>query len=213
MTEMKYPPWRQRLARSLHINRSQLQAKYYQVASVGSDGRAKNRTMVFRGFLNATHSLLSVTDCRSDKIPQWNTASAPYFEICWYFSGSREQFRISGDVVLLSPSLALSVNESLLGGITKADILKQQWLNLSPTARQAFFAGTPKAPYDENNHAWAGNSPVKVMSHDNLSTISEHFCVVLFIPEAVDYLNLKATPQERYLYSLQENWQETRVNA
>ena len=68
MTEIVYPVWRQRLASSLQANNSEVHSKYFQVASVCPNGRPKNRTMVFRGFLPGTQNLLSVTDLRSDKI-------------------------------------------------------------------------------------------------------------------------------------------------
>ena len=90
MSDFKFPTWRQRLARSLHVNRSQAQSKYFQVATVSMDGLPKNRTMVFRGFLPDSLNLLSVTDIRSDKVADWKLSTPKKFEICWYFAGSRE---------------------------------------------------------------------------------------------------------------------------
>ena len=111
MTQIIYPIWRQRLARSLHINRSQMHSKYYQVASVDPSGRPKNRTMVFRGFLQGTQNLLSVTDLRSEKISEWQGDGKLHFEICWYFTGSREQYRVAGEVALISNSVKSSYQE------------------------------------------------------------------------------------------------------
>jgi pyridoxamine 5'-phosphate oxidase len=218
MTEIGYPPWRQRLARSLHINRSQVHAKYYQVASVCPVGRPKNRTMVFRGFLANSQSLLSVSDTRSEKIAQWQGKFKSHFEICWYFSGSREQYRLSGEVALLSHSLDLSYTQAVLGQQTKQNLLKQQWSNLSANARQAFYSSSPKAPFDENTilsnpakeQLTQGKKPEEI--DIGSSQISDNFCVVIFIPDTVDYLNLKSKPQERCLYDIQDDWKERWVN-
>jgi pyridoxamine 5'-phosphate oxidase len=218
MTEIVYPPWRQRLARSLHINRSQVHAKYYQVASICPAGRPKNRTMVFRGFLANSQSLLSVTDIRSEKVAQWQGKHKSHFEICWYFSGSREQYRLSGEVALLSHSLDLSYTQSVLGQQTKQSLLKQQWSDLSANARQAFYSSSPKAPFDENTilanpakeQLTQGKKPEEI--DIGSSQISDNFCVVIFIPDIVDYLNLKSKPQERCLYDIQDDWKERWVN-
>jgi pyridoxamine 5'-phosphate oxidase len=229
MTEIVYPIWRQRLARSLHVNRSKVQSKYYQVASVCSNGAPKNRTMVFRGFLQDTQSILSVTDVRSEKIEEWQSDNKPRFEICWYFSDSREQYRLAGEVALISNSLDSSYGELVLGKQTQKSILKQQWSNLSTNAKQPFYSSSPKAPFDEDsipaisqyglanqgndvNNEFDSNkgSPSNVADHNN--DISNHFCVVIFIPYTVDYLNLKSKPQQRCLYGIQDDWKELFVN-
>jgi pyridoxamine 5'-phosphate oxidase len=229
MTEIVYPVWRQRLARSLHVNRSQVQSKYYQVASVCSNGAPKNRTMVFRGFLQDTQSLLSVTDVRSEKIEEWQGDNKSRFEICWYFSDSREQYRLAGEVALISNSLDSSYGELVLGKQTQKSILKQQWSNLSTNAKQPFYSSSPKAPFDENsippipedstvnqgndiNHEFdSGNSSKSHVAGHN-SDISNHFCVIVFIPYTVDYFNLKSKPQQRCLYDIQDDWKELFVN-
>jgi len=223
MLEMEFPLWRQRLARSLHINRSQVQSKYYQVASVCPNGRPKNRTMVFRGFLAGTQSLLSVTDLRSEKASEWQIENNAHFEICWYFSGSREQYRLAGEVALLSNSIDYGHDDVLLAGQTKESILKQQWSNLSSRAQEPFFSSTPKAPFDiesENSNNQGSDSSNESDSNNSAITkaadikfeISENFGVVIFIPHSVDYLNLKSKPQERCLYDIQDAWKEVFVN-
>jgi pyridoxamine 5'-phosphate oxidase len=225
MTEIIYPVWRQRLARSLHVNRSQVQSKYYQVASVCSNGAPKNRTMVFRGFLPDTQSILSVTDIRSEKIEEWQGDNQSRFEICWYFSGSREQYRLAGEVALISNSLEPNYETSVLGNQRKNSLLKQQWANLSINAKQPFYSSSPKAPFDEdsilpipedrpgnqvNNEINRNITQSNVADHDN--DISNNFCVVVFIPYTVDYLDLKSKPQQRCLYDIQGNWKEHVVN-
>ncbi|MFT4747244.1 MAG: pyridoxamine 5'-phosphate oxidase [Congregibacter sp.] len=229
MTEIVYPVWRQRLAKSLHVNSSQVQSKYYQVASVSSNGDPKNRTMVFRGFLSGTQSLLSVTDSRSEKIQEWQGDNKSRFEICWYFAGSREQFRLAGEVVLISNSIDSSYEDWVLGEHTKHSLLKQQWSNLSTNAKQPFYSNSPKAPFDEVaiqsfpqdglvnqdndiNDEFDSNLSAQHNITGKHTDMSHNFCVVVFIPHAVDYLNLKSTPQQRCIYEIQDGWKARSVN-
>jgi pyridoxamine 5'-phosphate oxidase len=214
MAEIIYPIWRQRLARSLHINRSQVHSKYFQVASVCSNGYPKNRTVVFRGFLSGTQSLLSVTDLRSEKVTQWQDDHPARFEICWYFSDSREQYRLAGEAVLIANVLDSSERISILAEQTKQSLLKQQWSNLSPNAQQPFNSSSPKAPFDENSLSKnPQNGPVIQNNVNNNGVeMSENFCVIVFIPDTVDYLNLTSKPQQRCLYDKQDGWKELLVN-
>ena len=231
MTKILDPLWQQRLTKSLHVNSSQVQSKYYQVASVCSNGYPKNRTMVFRGFLSGTQSLLSVTDSRSEKIEEWQGENKSRFEICWYFSESREQFRLAGEVALISNSLDSIYEGWVLGKHTKQSILKQQWSNLSTNAREPFYSNSPKAPFSEDSMSSMPhdrlvnkgtdikneldtsinkNAPKNIVSHH--TDMSDNFCVLIFIPHTVDYLNLRTKPQQRCLYAIQGDWKEHPVN-
>ena len=220
MSKLSFPSWRQRLARSLHINRSQVQSRYYQVASVSADGAPKNRTMVFRGFLSDCLSLMSVTDVRSEKMADWKGEGTNKFEICWYFSGSREQYRIAGEVVLVSKDSLRKSNDVEQGQdpeLHTVAFMKQQWANLSGSARASFFGPTPKAPFDDqpieiNSESQTSNSENKNEA-DKALDISDNFCVVIFKPLAVDYLNLKSKPQLRCVSEAVDNWKELEVNA
>ena len=230
MTEIVYPIWRQRLARSLHINRSQVHSKYYQVASVCPSGHPKNRTMVFRGFLMGTQNLLSVTDLRSEKVSEWQGEEKSYFEICWYFTGSREQYRVAGEVALISSSLESNYQDLDLGELTRTNLIKQQWSNLSSNAKEPFYLSSPKAPFDDNSTLLTpqdvavtpaidvnvkindSNSDAANNTVDGKTEISDNFCVIVFTPLTVDYLNLKSKPQQRCLYDIQGDWKEQVVN-
>jgi pyridoxamine 5'-phosphate oxidase len=212
MTEIVYPIWRQRLARSLHINRSQVHSKYYQVASVCPSGRPKNRTMVFRGFLMGTQNLLSVTDLRSEKVSEWQGEEKLHFEICWYFTGSREQYRVAGEVALISNVLESSYRDLDLGELTKTSLIKQQWSNLSSNAKEPFYSSSPKAPFDDNSTLLTPQEEPITSANDVNMQSSDNFCVIVFIPLTVDYLNLKSKPQQRCLYDIQDGWKEQEVN-
>ena len=55
--------WRQALAASVKKNKEPFD-KWYQLATVRTNGRPANRTVVHRGFLNNTDKLLFITDAR-----------------------------------------------------------------------------------------------------------------------------------------------------
>jgi pyridoxamine 5'-phosphate oxidase len=257
MSDFKFPSWRQRLVRSLHVNRSQAQSKYFQVASVSRDGLPKNRTMVFRGFIPESLNLVSVTDTRSEKVVDWQLNTPKEFEICWYFAGSREQYRIAGHISLLNNEILKNADDrdSKIPSVVFSEaFLRQQWANLSRGAQEQFFWPSPRTPVDskaDDKKNDVGNGLVdindaSVINPDALSggtaasqstqtkvtnsesqinnseksnnaesdfDISDHFCVVIFTPLSVDYLNLKSSPQLRCLSDFENNWLELVVNA
>lgn len=212
MSDFKFPTWRQRLARSLHVNRSQAQSKYFQVATVSIDGLPKNRTMVFRGFVPDSLNLLSVTDIRSDKVTDWKVSTPKKFEICWYFAGSREQYRVAGHVSLVSSEL---VNDANIRNPEKKSaylshkFLREQWTNLSSAAKNQFLGPVPKAPFETDT----GKEDLSQRLENVDQDISDNFCVVIFTPLTVDYLNLKTSPQLRCLSDFENDWLEVVINA
>jgi len=95
-------PWRTHLQRALHRNRSNIFSRYFQLATVSEEGYPTNRTVVFRGFLEKSNTIQIVTDIRSEKFK--HLIVNPFVEICWYFSKTREQFRIRGKALLVTES-------------------------------------------------------------------------------------------------------------
>ena len=85
------PPWRTALTAALQRGRTKHETRYLQLATLGLDGRARNRSVVFRGFGPASEVLI-LTDARSTKIAE--LAREPQAEICWYLPVTREQFRL-----------------------------------------------------------------------------------------------------------------------
>jgi len=212
MSDFKFPSWRQRLARSLHVNRSQAQSKYFQVATVSTDGLPKNRTMVFRGFVPDSLNLISVTDIRSDKVADWKLSTPKKFEICWYFAGSREQYRVAGHVSLVSSDLIKDAkirNPERQAAYLSHKFLSEQWQNLSAAAKAQFFWPAPKAPFESESDTEDLSQRPENVNED----ISDNFCVVIFTPLTVDYLNLKNSPQLRCLSDFENDWFEVVVNA
>lgn len=191
---MSLAPWRSPLARALHRNRSLVYARYLQLATIRPDGRPANRTVVFRGFLEDTNQLMFVTDARSRKIEQINYSA--WGEVCWYFPNTREQFRLSGLLTLITET---SSNP------TQQQVRHQVWQTLSDAAREQFTWPDP----GQTREAAAFHS-----SPPDSQVPLAHFCLLLLDPLQVDHLELKGTPQNRHVYQLKdcEGWFVEEVN-
>ncbi len=195
IVNMAIAPWRSYLASALKKNRTQPHSRYFQLATVRSDGTPANRTVVFRGFLEDSNKLKIITDARSQKITeiyirQWG-------EICWYFTNSREQFRIAGNIIVIDANYENSQ-------LQRARELT--WQELSDNARIQFAWAHPGKPR-ANPEAFSPPQPDENKPLDN-------FCLLLFEPVKVDYLRLRGEPQNRTLYVLDEKgiWDVVEVN-
>lgn len=180
---MLLAPWRSPLQRALHRNRSQPDSRYLQLATVTPEAKPANRSVVFRGFLADTNSIQIVTDTRSQKFS--HLQHQPWAEICWYFTKTREQFRLSGKVTLVT------------GEHPAPELIKARqncWHNLSDSGKKQFFWATPVQPLEDNQpHLEINISGIEPPAN---------FCLLLLNPEKVDHLELKGEPQNRYLYLL-----------
>ena len=188
--------WRSPLSSAIHRNRSKPHSRYFQLATVTPEGYPANRTVVFRGFLDdKQNSLKIITDARSAKIQDIEQQSRS--EICWYFTKTREQFRIAGDLRLITAG-----NEDL-------DLLKARkttWHNLSDAARSQFAWADPGQPAADKS-AFDVDLPDPNIPLNN-------FCLLLLIPQKIDYLQLKGDPQQRCIYQLEKDgsWSTQSVN-
>lgn len=189
-------PWRSHLARSLDLNRTQPHSRYFQLATVSSSGEPKNRTVVFRGFRENTDHIQIVTDERSEKIAQ--IQHQPRGEICWYFSETREQFRLLGQLTLVN---------AVCGDRALQQERQQTWQTLSEAARLQFAWPDPGQPRTKNAEAFEPSSPA-------LKTPPSNFCLLLLDPERVDYLQLSGNPHNRSLYRRDRdlNWSIEEIN-
>jgi pyridoxamine 5'-phosphate oxidase len=168
------PSWQEALKTALKKNRREPQARYLQLATVAADGSPRNRTVVFRGFADASDDLLVVTDTRNEKVGE--LIAEPRVELCWYFAITREQFRIRARCDVLDGQTESSQAQRLA-----------LWGQLSEAAAEQFF--------------WAHPGDV-VGSSDSLPVSPEppsHFVGLSFAPQFVDYLSLKH-PQQRVRY-------------
>ncbi len=187
-------PWRSALARALHRNRSRPYSRYFQLATVTPAGRPANRTVVFRGWLPDSNTLTLITDRRSAKVA--DIAAHPWAEACWYFTDTREQFRLAGSIQIVT---AAEEETSL----TQAR--QNSWAALSDNSRQQFYWPHPA----QTRTAEADFSPKGIQA-----TPPAEFCLVLLTPDQVDHLELRGDPQNRTLYDCQSDgtWQIKAVN-
>lgn len=204
------PPWRPYLAKALTQNRKQPDCRFFQLATIRQDGRPANRTVVFRGFFD--NALQIITDIRSEKIDQLR--SNPQAEACWYFTKTREQFRLAGPIEIIPFDLSQNADH---------DVRLDLWHRISPAAREQFSWPSPGAlrhPQNAINSSSHGNITQDALSQDSSSSQAPEsrppstFSVLHLWPERVDHLMLRGTPQKRWLYFKEPNgqWSISEVN-
>ena len=193
---MSLAPWRGAIAHALHRNRSLVYARYLQLATLQTNGRPANRTLVFRGFLEDTNQLKFITDNRSAKADQ--IQQQPWAEVCWYFPNTREQFRITGYLTLVS-------SDDFHQDLQPARIA--MWQELSDAARLQFAWPYPGKPRIQELSAFEPAAPDPVEPAAN-------FCLLLLDPMQVDHLELRGEPQNRWLYCRndQQEWSSEAIN-
>ncbi|MBE9222724.1 pyridoxamine 5'-phosphate oxidase family protein [Cyanobacterium stanieri LEGE 03274] len=186
-------PWRSPLAKALHLNRAKPHSRYFQIATINPEGFPHNRTVVFRGFYADTNNLQIITDIRSEKYQ--HLQKQPQSEICWYFTKTREQFRIQGliDIITYQEN-----NKNM------SHARQQAWEKLSDNAKIQFTWPTPGEKVIKEYHT----------ATDSLEQPLDTFCLLILKPQKVDHLQLKGNPQNRYRYHLDEknNWVITAIN-
>ena len=191
------PPWRSPIARALHRNRSLPYARYAQLATVDPNHRPHNRTLVFRGWLEPSSQLQFVADIRSTKALNLLAGAEPWAEVCWYFPTTREQFRLSGTLSLITAACTDTSH-------TKAR--QQVWQQMSDAGRIQFDWGTPGADRSEDPAAFNPPQP-------DPQQPSANFCLLLLATVAVIHLELRGEPQNCYSYELVDSeWQMRSIN-
>ncbi|MFH7241546.1 MAG: Npun_F5749 family FMN-dependent PPOX-type flavoprotein [Spirulina sp.] len=190
-------PWRSPLARAMHRNRSKPHSRYVQLATLAAHGRPTNRTVVFRGFYGHSNALMFVTDTRSAKVR--DLTGTPWGELCWYFTQTREQFRLAGAIILVTADTA---DPALL------QARQDRWESLSEASRQSFHWPTPGTP----RHDDSGFEVSAELAHH--PGPPPRFCLGLLQPDGVDHLELRGNPQTRtqYQYIGDGQWTVTPVN-
>ena len=190
---MSLAPWRVSLASALHHNRARPDSRYFQLATIRPDGIPANRTVVFRGFQSDTNILKVITDRRSSKVH--HLEHCPWVEACWYFTKTREQFRLTGQLRCINKTCSEEVNWRL-----------QTWQSISDSARSQFYWPHPGQPRSHQS---------------NFETVSidteippDSFCLLLLNPIIVDHLKLRGAPQHRYHYeqAADGTWSVVTVN-
>ncbi len=181
--------WTGSLRRAIRNNRRDAHNRYVQLATVSSDGSPSVRTVVFRNLLGQPDRIVMVTDARSEKVADIRHDARG--EICWYFSRTREQFRLGGTLELVGPG----DDESRL----------ETWNTLSPSARAQFHWPSPAA------------SPVtspRELNDDELLAPPDDFLLLVLDIHRTDHLQLRGSPQRRWLSTRGEDgsWRALAVN-
>ncbi|XP_073111922.1 pyridoxine/pyridoxamine 5'-phosphate oxidase 2 isoform X1 [Elaeis guineensis] len=174
-------PWKPLLLKALDSNSHLKHSAFFQLATIGSNGRPANRTVVFRGFQENCDKIQINTDVRSSKIE--DIKRCPFGEICWYFTDSWEQFRISGRIDIINGS-----NSDPL----KLQQREKAWFASSPKSRLQYLGPTPGLPVINEN-------PGAENQLDSSAGPVDAFCLLILDPEQVDYLNLKSN--ERLMFT------------
>ena len=192
---MSLVSWRSLITRALHQNRSLVYARYVQLATVRENGFPANRTVVFRGFLDDTNQLKFITDIRSAKAEQ--ISKQPIAEACWYFPNTREQFRITGELILISDDSHPNLQPARI----------KMWQELSDAARLQFAWPNPGEIRVRTPEAFTPPAP------DTIKPV-ENFCLLLLEPVQVDHLQLRGEPQNRWIYHRheQQEWLTEAIN-
>ena len=186
MSTLETPAWLGQLKRAVSKNKRDAHNRYFQLATIGRDGHPRVRTLVFRGFSDVGWSLLSVTDARSEKVSE--LACHSRVELSWYFTQTREQFRLRGEA-------------TIFGADSDPEGHRQRlWNALSEAARAQFFWPTPGAPL--------GDTEAPVVSQ----TPPETFSVIEYTPMQVDYLLLAKTQTRSVSEYIAGQWRETPIN-
>jgi pyridoxamine 5'-phosphate oxidase len=138
-----------------------------------------------------------VTDIRSSKAINLLADGSPWAGACWYFPKTREQFRLSG-------TLTLVTLESSNTSYCKAR--EEAWKQMSDSGRIQFDWGTPGADRSEDPQVFTPPQPDE-------NQPSQNFCLLLLKVESVIHLELRGEPQNCYLYELVDGkWQMRSIN-
>ncbi|CAL5400863.1 unnamed protein product [Camellia sinensis] len=191
-------PWKQLLLNALDSNSALKHSSFFQLATIGSNGRPSNRTVVFRGFEENSDKMRINTDCRTHKID--DLKHCPFAEICWYFTDSWEQFRINGRI---------DVVDGLCLDPLKLQQREKAWFASSVKSRLQYLGPNPGLPS-------LGEQSSSESSLDPSAGPVDAFCLLVLDPDQVDYLNLKIN--ERLTFSSRQNingekfWSSERIN-
>ncbi|TYH62998.1 hypothetical protein ES332_D07G160000v1 [Gossypium tomentosum] len=192
-------PWKQLLLNALESNSHLKHSSYFQLATVGCNGRPSNRTLVFRGFQESSDKFHINTDYRTHKIEELK--HCPFAEICWYFTDSWEQFRISGRVDVIDGS-----NPDTF----ELQQREKSWFASSVKSRLQYLGPNPGLPRISEHQ-----SEEEVRLDPSIGPVAA-FCLLVLDPDQVDYLNLKSTERVKFISTLDmngvKNWTSERIN-
>ena len=197
-----------------------LEGLWPQLATLSLQGRPSNRTIAFRGLLrdcglaipdSVGHCLVFTTDLRSTKVQE--ILGNPSASLCWYFPETREQYRFSSSCFIIPPP-ASEIKTRPLAFLpeTLQDPLRLSfWSKLSNKTRAQFAWPSPKNPLLQDT-VFEESVPDdgSVMANDAL----QNFCLLVVVPDEVEYLNIGVFPNKRVIERLENgaSWASKLVN-
>lgn len=180
------PKWQENISSAISASQNKATARFLQLATVDKDRKPAVRTVVFRGFLANTNSIIIHTDIRSEKVQQIATHNGA--QICWYFVDPRLQFRVTGNIEIIQNSRTSKKHEQLI---------HEQWNSLSPEAKSSYetdlLTPTIAGPVVSSDTS-SNTNDIKNTSNETRSLPSPHFAILLFHSTQVECLDLKPTP-------------------
>jgi pyridoxamine 5'-phosphate oxidase len=188
------PPW-QELLTLAQAHNPQPHNSFAQLATLqaGSEPRPAVRTVALRFFLDDGRLLLS-TDVRSEKVA--DLSANPACELCWYFTETREQFRLA------ARGHVIAADEARLEAKLDAALMRT-WAERSEASRQSHSWPQPKRRLEA----------AAQFQKETPSQPPAHMALLLLEVVSVDYLCLTAQPHQRLLYSkLGGQWTGRAVN-
>ena len=186
MTAAETPVWLQQLKRATRRNRRDAHNRYVQFATLGLDGKPRVRMVVFRGFSLSAASFFFITDARSEKVKE--LSQCPDVELSWYFTRTREQFRLQCSAVTHSNGAVAELHRDAL------------WTSLSDAAKAQFF-------WPEPGLASGEGQSLKMTAHP-----PETFVVIECRPQRVDHLVLAKTQRRTLSHLRASGWTEVSIN-
>ncbi len=182
------PPWRPLLRGARQREGRSPLARWLQLATLGSDGAPRVRTLVFRGW-GGPALLDLLTDRRSSKASELQ--QEPRVELCWLLPKARSQFRLRGHRLALPPELDLEARQ-------------QHWQQLTPGARALWGWPEPGAPLDRE-----AAFPSELADD---TALPSSFELVRIEVQAVELLELTGHPHQRRRWRADQQWAEERLN-
>ena len=137
-----------------------------------------------------------VSDGRSQKVE--DAIARPFAEVCWYFTHTREQFRLAGRLVLID---AQASNPILL------KVRQRLWEDLSNQSRLQFYWPHPGQERTAGEARFEPPTPAADVP-------PEAFSLGILQPTSVDHLELRGNPQTRTYYgqTADQTWYQKELN-
>ena len=193
MSNDKPLTWQKSLEYSIDQNQESPHRRFAQLATVTKKREPQNRTVVIRGISHEDHSLLFCTDQRSPKVSAFFESNLA--QLCWYFTDTREQYRFSGTVQMISDQEARS----------------SMWATLSSETRAQFYW---PAPYGSPTQYLQEEPPTGSRLEELIAcnTPAPYFLLCKLNVNQVDYLKLRPSPRRLIFRNHDRGWQSEEVN-